>query len=147
MVGIRVQCLDHVHVQVTDREAAAAWFNRVLGLQIAQELRQWSHDPEGPLFLSDANAAPCLALFQGNVVSPAAGNHTIAFRVSGAEFIALVSRLDELQLSGAEGSMLSRDDIVDHQLSWSVYLLDPDGNRFELTTYEYEAVAEQLNNL
>jgi len=27
--------------------------------------------------------------------------------------------------------MLSRNDIVDHQLSWSIYLLDPDRNRFE----------------
>jgi hypothetical protein len=56
----------------------------------------------------------------------------------------LLTRLDDLQLSGTDGSMLARDDVVDHQLAWSIYFLDPDGNRFELTTYDYEAVAEQL---
>ena len=117
----------------------------MLGLHIAPEFGEWSRDPNGPLFLSDRNGDHCLALFQGDVTSHAMGNHTIAFKVDGAEFIDLVSRLDELQLCGTNGSTLSRGDIVDHQKFWSVYFLDPDGNRFELTTYEYEAVAARLN--
>jgi catechol-2,3-dioxygenase len=145
MAGIKVDCIDHVHVHVTNRGAAAEWFHRVLGLQIAPEFAEWARDPSGPLFLSDCNGHHCLALFQGDVTSHAMGDHTIAFKVGGAEFIHLVSRLDELQLSGTDGSTLSRDDIADHQLSWSVYFLDPDGNRFEVTTYEHEAVAAQLN--
>jgi catechol-2,3-dioxygenase len=145
MAGIRVERLDHVHVHVTNRESAAAWFNRVLGLQIAPEFAEWARDPNGPLFLSDCNGHHCLALFQDNVPAHAMGDHTIAFKVGGAEFIGLLSRLDELRLSGTDGSTLSRDDIIDHQLSWSVYFLDPDGNRFEVTTYEHEAVAAQLN--
>jgi catechol 2,3-dioxygenase-like lactoylglutathione lyase family enzyme len=145
MVGIKVKRLDHVHLLVTNREAAAAWFDRVLGLQIAQEFKAWSSDPAGPLFLSDSNGDHCLALFQSDLLSPQLSDHTIAFKVCAAEFIALVSRLGELQLSATDGSMLSKDDIVDHQLAWSVYFLDPDGNRFELTTYDYEAVSEQLS--
>jgi catechol 2,3-dioxygenase-like lactoylglutathione lyase family enzyme len=144
MAGVKVQRLDHVHLHVTNREAAAAWFNRVLGLQIAEEFVAWSRDPAGPLFLSDASGDHCLALFQGSVTSHRAGDHTIAFKVGGVAFMSLLTRLDGLQLSGTDGSMLARDDVVDHQLAWSIYFLDPDGNRFELTTYDYEAVAEQL---
>ena len=102
----------------------------------------WSRDPAGPLFLSDGRGDHCLALFQGGVTSHQAGDHTIAFKVGGVAFMSLLTRLDDLQLSGTDGSMLARDDVVDHQLAWSIYFLDPDGNRFELTTYDYEAVAE-----
>lgn len=28
---------------------------------------------------------------------------------------------------------------VDHDVSWSIYFTDPDGNPFEITTYDYEA--------
>jgi len=30
---------------------------------------------------------------------------------------------------------------VDHEVSWSIYFEDPDGNPYEITTYEYDALA------
>lgn len=32
---------------------------------------------------------------------------------------------------------------VDHEVSWSIYFKDPDGNPFEDTTYDYEAFANE----
>lgn len=32
----------------------------------------------------------------------------------------------------------------DHTVAWSLYFADPDGNRFEITTYDYSVVAEAL---
>ena len=47
MLGISVGGLDHVHVRVADREKAAAWFGRVLGLYPDTELSEWASDPKG----------------------------------------------------------------------------------------------------
>ena len=30
---------------------------------------------------------------------------------------------------------------VDHEVSWSIYFEDPDGNPFEITTYDHAALA------
>jgi hypothetical protein len=39
---------------------------------------------------------------------------------------------------------VSAADVVDHDLSFSVYFTDPYGNRLELTTYDHGAVAAAL---
>jgi catechol-2,3-dioxygenase len=39
MIGMNVERLDHVHVHVSDKKAAAAWFGEVLGLQVAAKFR------------------------------------------------------------------------------------------------------------
>lgn len=140
MTGITVKGLDHVHVHVANRDKAAAWFKRVLGLQIASPFAEWARDPDGPLFLSTHEGHHCLALFQRNSEHNKSGDHTIAFKVGASDFIGLVNQLDDLQLIDKDRTKLSRDDIVDHQLAWSLYFLDPDGNRFEVTSYDYDEI-------
>ena len=66
---------------------------------------------------------------------------TIAFRMTGKNFAAFLERLPELRLESTSGPTLSRANLVDHQLSYSIYFLDPDRNRIEVTTYNREAVA------
>jgi catechol 2,3-dioxygenase-like lactoylglutathione lyase family enzyme len=44
MPAINVEGIDHVHVHVANREAAAEWFERVLGLQIAKKSIAGDHD-------------------------------------------------------------------------------------------------------
>lgn len=34
--------------------------------------------------------------------------------------------------------------VVDHDVAWSLYFADSDGNPFEITSYEYDAVAAAL---
>ena len=74
-----------------------------------------------------------LALFERE--SP--HNHaTIALKVDGQGLLEWQAHLsDALEI---------KIDLVDHQLSWSIYFSDPFGNPFEITTYDYEWVSEQL---
>ena len=143
-MGISVKGLDHVHIHVANRERAAEWFRRVLGLEPASNLSQWAIDPEGPLFLSTQEGRHCLALVQGNTEHNKSGDHTVAFNISANDFIAFINELDNLDLVDRDGSKVSRSDIADHLLSWSVYFLDPDGNRFELTSYDYQEIRARI---
>ncbi len=66
--------------------------------------------------------------------------------VSASDFIAFMNELNDMRLVDRDGSKVSRNDIADHQLSWSVYFLDPDGNRFELTSYEYTEIDAHIQH-
>jgi len=144
-VAIAVKGLDHVHIRVANREKATEWFRHVLGLEPAAELSQWATDPEGPLFLSTRKGSRhCLALVQGNTEHNRSGDHTVAFDISADDFIAFIDELDNLDLVDRDGLKVTRSDIADHLLSWSVYFLDPDGNRFELTCYDYQEIRARI---
>ena len=143
-MGIGVKGLDHVHIRVIDRAKASEWYKRVLGLEPASELSEWATDPEGPLFLSTREGRHCLALVQGNTEHNRSGDHTVAFIVSASDFIAFTNDLNDLHLFDRDGKKVSRNDIADHHLAWSIYFLDPDGNRFELTSYEYTEIEAHI---
>jgi catechol-2,3-dioxygenase len=49
-------------------------------------------------------------------------------------------------LTSRSGQPLSAADVVDHDKSWSIYFNDPYGNPFEITTYDYETVRQQLSS-
>ena len=40
--------------------------------------------------------------------------------------------------------ILGKIDEVDHEGSWSLYFSDPDGNPFEITSYDYQWLKKQL---
>ena len=141
MTDFKVAQLDHVHVYVTDREAAAAWYKRILGLEIVGKFSSWADDPDGPLTISPDDGNTELALFQRPCAVPPAQRATIAFRVDGAGFKAFLARLNEYPVYDRDGRQVTAQDIVDHAMSFSVYFCDPDGNPYELTTYDYAEVA------
>jgi catechol-2,3-dioxygenase len=125
--------IDHIHVFVADREAAESWYREVLGLRRVPELAFWATDG-GPLTLADAGGAIHLALFE----KPARPcRSTIALAVNAEGFMAWLKHL-----SGTFGQALQA---VDHQVAWSMYFADPDGNPYEITCYEHEAVAARLH--
>ena len=138
-----VEGIDHVHLEVADRDAAALWYARVLGLWRDARLASWAEDPMGPLILSTAGGSPALALFAREAVPPSR-DATIAFRMSGEAFVAFLDRLPDLALPGRAGRILAREDVVDHGQSWSLYFPDPDGNRIEVTTYDRREVAARI---
>lgn len=141
----KVEQIDHVHVYVADRRAAAGWYARVLGLVVLKDDETFDEEDDGPVTISSDGGSTSLALFRaeggaGNVVR----RQTVAFRVGGAGFISFLRRLDALEVAGAGGGRLHAGDVVDHGYCFSVYFQDPDGNPYELTTYDYDHVREQL---
>ena len=140
MDDLRVETIDHVELFVPDRYEAAAWYRRVLGLEIVAEHEGWAEHPEGPLMISSDGGRTMLALFTGEPQAsrPTAGFHRVAFRVGGDAFLAFRDRLQSLQ----EVEAVLRD----HDKAWSLYFSDPWGHRLEVTTYDYAVAAERLRS-
>lgn len=127
-----LQGIDHIHVFVANRAQAEQWYRRVLGMHRVPSLESWASDG-GPLTIGDPSGTVHLALFE----RPAQKcRSTIALSVSAAAFFAWRDHL-----SGALGHEVK---VVDHQMSWSLYLEDPDGNPYEITSYEYAEIQAAL---
>lgn len=124
--------IDHLHVYVQDRAAAERWYGEVLGLKRVDALAHWAAGG-GPLTLADSGGRIHLALFER---PPQPNRATIALGVDAPAFIAWRTRLQH-RLGRAP-------DPVDHAVSWSIYFSDPDGNPYEITTYDHAAVAQAL---
>jgi catechol 2,3-dioxygenase-like lactoylglutathione lyase family enzyme len=138
--------IDHVELFVPDRDEAAGWYQRVLGLAVVEPYRQWAENPHGPLMISSDDGLTKLALFTGQPqgAQQTAGFHRVAFRVDASGFLAFVRRLPSLQLRDPQRGMVTADAVVDHQQACSIYFSDPYGHRLEVTTYEHAAVRAAL---
>jgi catechol-2,3-dioxygenase len=124
--------VDHVHVFVSDRMASEQWYAKAMGLRRVKELEFWAADG-GPLTIANPSGTIHLALFE----RPADRcRSTIAFAADAAQFAEWRAHLSE--------SLARPIDPVDHQVSWSLYFSDPDGNPFEITSYDYAALASKL---
>jgi catechol 2,3-dioxygenase-like lactoylglutathione lyase family enzyme len=104
--------IDHVAVEADDPDAAAAFYERVLGARIVKEEGHpvmaylgptafAFHEPDGP------------------------GPHT-AIRVSDDERAAIKRRLDEQGIDSEER---------DHEIAVGLFFRDPDGRQIEAITY------------
>ena len=125
MTTFRLDRLDHVSLNVSDRPAAIAWYRDVLGLEQQNEPRA----DDWPVFMGEFGR--CVALFQAEVASPeraeeSTGLRHVAFMVSRED---LDRARDHLAGRGVEFRS------EDHGNALSIYLADPDGNVVELTTY------------
>ena len=116
--------VDHIHVFVSDRAAALVWYRAVLGLRVVAELESWAADG-GPLTIGDAGGSVHLALFERPTEKC---RSSVALSVSAQGLLAWQRHL--------EAVLQQRVEAVDHQLSWSLYFSDPDGNPFEITSTE-----------
>ena len=134
----RVLRLDHVELFVPDREAAAAWYEKILGLIPVPGTAQWASDPEGPLMISPDSGETKLALFQGTPQGerPTAGFHRVAFCVDAKGFLAFLDLISEKKIGAAR--------IRDHDQAISIYFDDPYGHHLEVTTYEPAKVRPHL---
>jgi catechol-2,3-dioxygenase len=123
---------DHIHLYVKDRAAAADWYQQVLGFKITESARFWAEHPQGPLTIEDASGKIHLALFAREDVTPSSA---IAYGTDGEAFM-------QWKAYFAAQNMTVR--CSDHQISWSLYFNDLDGNMSEITTYDHAHVAQQL---
>ncbi len=123
-----LQAFDHIHIHVADRDAAERWYAEVLGLARSKALEFWAQDG-GPLTLENPQGTVHIALFQ----RPAPCHRTtVALRVGAKQLGDWKEHLEKV-LGGPVT-------VEDHDVSWSLYFADPDGNPFEITTYEYDDV-------
>jgi catechol-2,3-dioxygenase len=125
--------VDHVHVLVRDRAAAVVWYRDVMGLAPMPELAVWQADG-GPLTLADASGRVHIALFER---APVADNKTVI--ALGADAAAFVQWREHLTRSLGKAPT-----VVDHDLSLSLYFNDPDGNPYEITTYDVASARAAL---
>ena len=123
--------IDHIHVYVTDRNKAEQWYADVMGFSRVPELESWAVD--GPLTLQNPSGTVHIALFQ----APAQPcRSVIAVAVGPNEFIAWRQHLVDKLKRPVEPE--------DHRLSWSLYFADPDGNPWEITSYQHAVIATLL---
>ncbi len=128
---LKLESIDHVHIYTPNRARAEEWYGQVLQLTRVQELEPWASS-EGPLFMSNAERSVFLAIFER---PPQPTRSVVAFRVSGRDFLSWRKHLREI---------LPSVKAVDHDCSWSLYFTDPDGNPFEITSYDYQWLKGQL---
>lgn len=115
--------IDHVHVYVPSRQAAATWYTKTLGFSIVKKLIFWATDEGGPLTLSDPNDAIHFALFRSETPRPV----SLAFGATLSEYNAWKAHLSSRDIPTQE---------KDHTLCYSLYFDDPFGNHLEITTYD-----------
>ncbi|MFZ4516821.1 MAG: VOC family protein [Microthrixaceae bacterium] len=141
----RVGRLDHVHIRVPDRAAAAAWYAEHLGLEPVERFAFWAEGFEGgPLQVSADGGATTLALFEVSDGHPMVPQVTgVAFSVDAETFVAFARSLPGA-VPGRDGQPLTRDQLIDFDLCWAFDLADPWGNQYELNCYDHEAVRAEL---
>lgn len=121
---IQARKLGHVVLKVRDVQKARDFYTRVLGLKVAYEDCQ-----RGMVFLSFGKEHHELALFQLATAEPPEaaqpGLHHMAWQLgSFAELQAAHRELVELGIP--------IEATIEHNVTRSVYVFDPDGNRVEL---------------
>ncbi len=137
--------LDHVHLRVPDRAAAAEWYAANLGFEPVMAYDFWANGFEGgPLQISADGGRTTLALFEASDDHPLVPQHLgVAFSVDADTFLAFAHSLPR-GLDTNQGHPLQIDDVVDFDLAWAYNFADPWGNEFELNCYDYDVIREAL---
>ena len=142
MADFSIQDVDHIEMFVSDREKAAKWYEEIFGLKPIKELDVWSKI--GPLFIGTENREVTLALMNGKKDIDGSINR-MAFRTTGWQFLEFLNRIDEMGLFFLK-EKVTKEQVVDHDLSYSIYFDDPDGNKLELTCYDHEYLKSKIKS-
>jgi len=136
---IQARKLGHVVLKVRDGARSTEFYTRTLGLQVAHENRQ-----RGIAFLSFGREHHELALFQLATGRPPdatqPGLHHTAWQLASPE--ELQAAYKELKTMGVP--IVST---MKHNVTWSIYFNDPDGNRVELYCDVVDNGFETIRNL
>lgn len=137
--------MDHVHLVVPDREAAARWYAERLGFEAVDEYAEWAAVDGGPLHISADGGKSGIALFQASSGHPAGKLEMgVAFRVDAETFIGFALGLAEIGLLQASGEPLEIGCIVDFDLCYAYNFEDPYGNQLELDCHDHATVKREL---
>ena len=123
-MSVALEGIDHIHIHVANREKAEKWYSTVFGFFRTPHLEIFAQG-KGPLTLQNTSGTIHLALFE----RPEIQSTTVALKASAKSLAQYKKHLETLGIEYV---------LMDHQLAWSIYLSDPDGNPYEIITYEYE---------
>ncbi len=129
---IRVLGIDHAAISVKDLEVSRKFYEDVLGLKVSER----EYQKPGVEYFLDCGTS-LIGLLQGDPAGEKhlmqdaglGGNH-VSFRVPTKDFDAAVAELKKKNVTITFEKKRER--------SWSVYFLDPDGNKLEITSWPLE---------
>ena len=129
---IKVFGIDHVALSVSDLERSKQFYTEVLGLKISKR----EYQKPGVEYFLDCGAS-LVGLIQGDAKGDnhvlqdggLGGNH-FSFRAHTKDFDRIV---EEIKTRAITITYLKK-----REKSWSVYFLDPDGNKLEITSWPEE---------
>ena len=67
----------------------------------------------------------------------------MVFRTTGDRFMDFLNRVDDMDLFFLK-EKVTKEQVVDHDLSYSLYFDDPDGNKLELTCYDHDYLKSKI---
>jgi len=145
MAKFRMGSLNHVHVVVPDRDAAARWYQEEMGFEPVAAYAAWARIEGGPLHLSADGGRTGIALFAtGGGHGPTTLEKGVAFSVDAAQFVAFARRLGSSGVRDVAGRPLAKEAVIDFDLCYAYDFLDPWGNRFELNCFDVATVKRDL---
>ena len=142
LTNFSIEDIDHIEMFVSNREKAAKWYEEIFGLKPIEELEMWSKI--GPLFIGNKDRSVTLAIMNGKKENDGSINR-MAFRTTGEKFIDFLNRIDGLNLFFLN-EKVTKEHVVDHDLSYSIYFDDPDGNKLELTCYDHDYLKSKIQS-
>ncbi|GGY11393.1 VOC family protein [Paludibacterium paludis] len=134
--------IDHIRISVSDVPKALAWYQRVLGLAPDPRYRNLQEAPHSVWMIANPSSTVRLALYQDRGSSGASGS--VAFVVSGQEFVDWIDRLAGERVVSRDGQTIARDSVKDHGFFCAIAFVDPFGNGFEIVSYDHTWLAGKL---
>src|SRR5437588_9201517 len=122
----RMGRLDHVHIRVPDRAAAAAWYAEHLGFEPVERFHFWASAIDGgPLQISADGGNTTLALFEASDGHPMIPQRTgVAFSVDAGDFRPFARSLP-CGIDSPVGRPLVASDVIDLDQCWAYALVYP----------------------
>ena len=135
--GVKVLGIDHVAISVRDLNQSLEFYTKIIGLKISER----EHSKPGVEYFLDCGSA-LIGLIQGDESGEkhllrdggVGGNH-LSFRVEAKTFDGIVEEIKRLGLTITT--------LKKRERSWSVYFLDIDGNKLEMTAWPLEDPSEK----
>ena len=96
------------------------------------------------MFVGNEDRSVTFAIMNGKKDTDGSINR-MAFRTTGEKFMDFLNRVDDIDLFFIKEKVI-KEQVVDHDLSYSIYFDDPDGNKLELTCYDHDYLKSKIKS-